>query len=118
MQTTKIFNFKKPEYGDQARPDPFNENFEKVEEAIADITYFMDKYSYTWTMQEAEDTGDLTIVVTLGEDCPVAASMTAVITEAENGDTTIDVTTVIDGVTSKSSHTINDAGGEGGVVNG
>lgn len=96
----------------------WNESFETLEKAVADITYFMDNYSYTWTMQEAEDTGDLTITVTLGEDCPVSASMTAVITEAENGDTTIDVTTVIDGVTTKSQHTINDAGGEGGVVNG
>lgn len=78
----------------------------------------MNTYSYTWTMQEAEDTGALTITVTLGEDCPKEATMTAVISEAENGDTTIDVTTVIDGETTKSSHTINDAGGEGGSNNG
>lgn len=78
----------------------------------------MNTYSYTWTMQEAEDTGDLTIVVTLGEDCPVSASMTAVISEGDSGETVVDVTTVIDGVTSKSQHTINDNGGEGGPING
>lgn len=94
-----------------------NGAFASIEKAVADITYFMNAYSYTWSMSEA-DTGALTITVTLGEDCPVSASMTAVISEAENGDTTIDVTTVIDGETSKSQHTINDNGGEGGVVNG
>lgn len=98
-------------------PELWNDGTDKLEKAVADITYFMNAYSYTWSMSEV-DTGALTITVTLGEDCPVSASMTAVISEAENGDTTIDVTTVIDGVTSKSSHTINDNGGEGGVVNG
>ena len=96
----------------------WNKSFETLERAVADITYFMDNYSYTWTMQEAEDTGDLAITVTLGEDCPVSASMTAVISEGDSGETVVDVTTVIDGVTSKSSHTINVNGGEGGVVNG
>lgn len=95
-----------------------NDNWDKLDAETQSFDDFMNTYSYTWTMQEAEDTGDLTITVTLGEDCPKEATMTAVIAEAENGDTTIDVTTVIDGVTSKSSHTINDAGGEGGVVNG
>lgn len=95
-----------------------NDNWDKLDVETQSFNDLMNAYSYTWTMQEAEDTGDLTITVTLGEDCPVSANMTAVITEAENGDTTIDVTTVIDGVTSKSSHTINDNGGEGGVVNG
>lgn len=98
-------------------PELWNDGTDKLEKAIADITYLMDNYSYTWSMSEA-DTGALTITVTLGEDCPKEATMTAVIAEAENGDTTIDVTTVIDGVTSKSSHTINDNGGEGGVVHG
>lgn len=99
-------------------PELWNGGTGKLEKAIADITYLMDNYSYTWTISESDDTGALTITVTLGDDCPKEATMTAVIAEAENGDTTIDVTTVIDGVTSKSSHTINDNGGEGGVVNG
>lgn len=94
-----------------------NDNWDKLDAETQSVDELMNAYSYTWTMQEA-DSGALTITVTLGEDCPVSASMTAVISEAENGDTTVDVTTVIDGVTSKSSHTINDAGGEGGVVNG
>lgn len=94
-----------------------NDNWDKLDDEAQSVDELMNTYSYTWTMQEA-DTGALTITVTLGEDCPKEATMTAVITEAENGDTTIDVTTVIDGVTSKSSHTINDNGGEGGVVHG
>lgn len=95
-----------------------NDNWDKLDAETQSVDELMNTYSYTWTMQEAEDTGALTITVTLGEDCPKEATMTAVITEAENGDTTIDVTAVIDGETSKSSHTINDNGGEGGVVNG
>lgn len=75
----------------------------------------MNTYSYTWTM-ESEDT--TTITVTLGEDCPVSASMTAVISEGDSGETVVDVTTVIDGVTTKSQHTINDNGGKGGPING
>lgn len=94
-----------------------NDNWDKLDDEAQSVDELMNTYSYTWTMQEA-DTGALTITVTLGEDCPVSASMTAVITEDENGDTTVDVTTVIDGVTSKSKHTINDNGGEGGPNNG
>ena len=94
-----------------------NDNWDKLDAETQSVDELMNTYSYTWSMSEA-DTGDLTITVTLGEDCPVSASMTAVIVEDENGDTTIDVTTVIDGVTSKSQHTINDAGGEGGPKNG
>ena len=94
-----------------------NDNWDKLDVETQSFNDLMNAYSYTWSMSEA-DSGVLTITVTLGEDCPQTATMTAVITEAENGDTTIDVTTVIDGVTSKSSHTINDNGGEGGVVHG
>lgn len=94
-----------------------NDNWDKLDVETQSFNDLMNAYSYTWSMSEA-DTGTLTITVTLGEDCPKEATMTTVISEAENGDTTIDVTTVIDGVTSKSSHTINDAGGEGGVING
>lgn len=114
---TKILNL--PQYlgNEYMQRQDWNEAFISIESAIADITYLMDNYGYTWSMSEA-DTGALTITVTIGADCPQTATMTAVITEAENGDTTIDVTTVIDGVTSKSSHTINDNGGEGGVVHG
>lgn len=94
-----------------------NDNWDKLDAETQSVNELMNTYSYTWTMSEA-DTGALTITVTLGEDCPVSASMTAVISEAENGDITVDVTTVIDGVTSKSQHTINDNGGEGGPNNG
>lgn len=94
-----------------------NDNWDKLDAETQSVDELMNTYSYTWSMSEA-DTGALTITVTLGEDCPVSASMTAVISEAENGDTSVDVTTVIDGVTTKSQHTINDNGGEGGVVNG
>lgn len=94
-----------------------NDNWDKLDAETQSVDELMNTYSYTWTMSEA-DTGALTITVTLGEDCPKEATMTAVISEAENGDTTIDVTTVIDGETTKSSHTINDAGGEGGSNNG
>ena len=94
-----------------------NDNWDKLDAEAQSADELMNTYSYTWTMSEA-DIGALMITVTLGEDCPKEATMTAVITEAENGDTTIDVTTVIDGETTKSRHTINDAGGEGGVVNG
>ena len=114
---TKILGL--PQYlgNEYMQRQDWNDAFVNIESAIADITYLMDNYGYTWSMSEA-DTGALTITVTIGADCPQTSTMTAVITEAENGDTTIDVTTVIDGVTTKSQHTINDAGGEGGVVNG
>lgn len=98
-------------------PELWNDGTDKLEKAVADITYFMNAYSYTWSMSEA-DTGALTITVTLGEDCPVSASMTAVISEGDSGETVVDVTTVIDGVTTKSQHTINDNGGKGGPING
>ena len=94
-----------------------NDNWDKLDAETQSVDELMNTYSYTWSMSEA-DNGALTITVTLGEDCPKEATLTAIISEAENGDTTIDVTTVIDGETTKSSHTINDAGGEGGVVNG
>lgn len=94
-----------------------NDNWDKLDAETQSVDELMNTYSYTWSMSEA-DNGALTITVTLGEDCPKEATLTAIISEAENGDTTIDVTTVIDGETTKSSHTINDAGGEGGAVNG
>lgn len=94
-----------------------NDNWDKLDAETQSVDELMDTYSYTWSMSEA-DTGALTIVVTLGEDCPVTASMTAVISEGDSGETVVDVTTVIDGITSKSQHTINDNGGEGGPNNG
>lgn len=122
---TEHFNFAKPRLTDgPPNIEVVTDNFDPIDSLlyehdviIKDFTYYQDTYGYSFTNVIGED-GSTTITVTLDDTSPVEGTMTVVITEAENGDTTIDVTTVIDGVTSKSSHTINDAGGEGGVVNG
>lgn len=95
-----------------------NGAFSNIEKAVATFDYLSSTYGYTWTQTDSEETGATTIVVTLGSTSPVTGTLTAVISENEQGETVAEVTTTIDGVTSKSSHTINDTGGEGGVVNG
>lgn len=72
MQTTKIFNFKKPEYGDQAKPDPFNENFEKVEEAIANFDFLCDRYGYSFTKENNDNNTVYNFAIT--GDCPYTAT--------------------------------------------
>lgn len=74
MQTTKIFNFKKPEYGDQARPDPFNENFDKVEEAIASFDFLCDRYGYNLNIDKS--TENTVFAYAVKEGCPYEATKT------------------------------------------
>lgn len=74
MQTTKIFNFKKPEYGDQARPDPFNENFDTVEEAIASFDFLCDRYGYTLNIDKS--TENTVFAYAVKEGCPYEATKT------------------------------------------
>lgn len=120
MKTTPIFGLKVPEPADYADLTEWWGGESKTLEAeLGDISYLMDTYPYTWTMQEDAATGALTITVTLGSDCPVTASMTAVIADdAATGETTVEVTTTIDGTTTTATHTIGDDGGEGGQNNG
>lgn len=118
MNTSEILGLNLPQDSDPSAVGPLNENFLALEEAVATFDYLSSTYGYTYTQSDSEEEGTTTIAVTLDSSSPVTGTLTAVISESEDGDTVVDVTTVLDGVTSKSSHTINDAGGEGGVVNG
>lgn len=90
----------------------------QMPKALLDFDYYMNIYDYSWTMSESEETGATTIVVTLGSTSPVTGTLTAVISENEQEETVIDVTTVLDGVTTNYTHTLSDEGGEGGPDNG
>ena len=104
--------------GDYMQNEDWNTAWTATEKAIRSISYLMDTYTYSWTLNTSEDTGATTIAVTLGADCPRAASMTAVITPSEDGGASIAVTTTIDGETLEAEHTITAEGGEGGNSNG
>ncbi len=95
-----------------------NGAFSNIEKAVATFDYLSSTYGYTWTQTDSEETGATTIVVTLGSTSPVTGTLTAVISENEQGETVIDVTTVLDGVTTNYTHTLSDEGGEGGPDNG
>ena len=99
-------------------PEWQNPNAQAVEKAVATFDYLSSTYGYTWTQTDSEETGATTIVVTLGSTSPVTGTLTAIISENEQGETVIDVTTVLDGVTTNYTHTLSDEGGEGGVVHG
>lgn len=103
---------------DYMQNEDWNAAWTTTEKAIRSMTYLMDTYSYTWTMDESEETGETTITVTMGSDCPRTATMTAVISENEQGETVAEVTTTIDGEIVNGTHTIGDEGGEGGPDNG
>lgn len=84
----------------------------------AEFSALMEKYGYSYTMEEDEETGDITIPVTIAEGYDGTATLTAVISEdLESGDITISVTTTIDGVTRKMKHVLTDTTGEGGIDN-
>lgn len=95
-----------------------NGAFSNIEKAVATFDYLSSTYGYTWTQTDSEEIGAITITVTLGSTSPVTGTQTAVISESEDGDTVIDVTTVLDGVTTNYTHTLSDEGGEGGIYNG
>ena len=90
----------------------------QIPKSLLDFDYYMNLYGYTYTQTDDEEAGTTTIAVTLDSSSPVTGTLTAVISESEDGDTVIDVTTVLDGVTTKYQHTLNDEGGEGGIYNG
>ena len=96
----------------------WNTAFATLEEAIATFDYLSSTYGYTYTQTDSDTDGTTTIAVTLDSSSPVAGTLTAVISENEQEETVIDVTTVLDGVTTKYQHTLNDEGGEGGIYNG
>lgn len=84
----------------------------------AEFSALMEKYGYSYTMEEDTESGDMTIAVAIAEAYDGTATMEAVVSEDEtSGDITISVTTVIDGVTKKASHTFGDTEGQGGPVN-
>lgn len=84
----------------------------------AEFSALMEKYGYSYTMEEDTESGDMTIAVAIAEAYDGTATMEAVVSEDEtSGDITISVTTVIDGVTKKASHTFGDTEGQGGLVN-
>lgn len=88
----------------------------QIPKSLLDFDYYMNIYGYTYTQS---DNGEgTTIAVTLDSSSPVTGTLTAVISEGEGGNTVIDVTTVLGGVTTKYKHTLNDEGGEGGIYNG
>lgn len=99
-------------------PEWQNPNAQAVEKAVATFDYLASTYGYTYTQSDSEETGATTIVVTLGSTSPVAGTLTAVISENEQGETVAEVTTTIDGETVNGTHTIGDEGGEGGPDNG
>ena len=96
--------------------DQMLKTLEETPKSLLDFDYYMNLYGYTYTQS---DNGEgTTIVVTLDSSSPVTGTQTVVISESEDGDTMIDVTTVLGGVTTKYKHTLNDEGGEGGIYNG
>lgn len=97
--------------------EDWNADFLKINDAVSSISYLMDNYAYTWTMGD-NDSGNMEIAVTMGEDCPVSASMTAEFEETESGGMTITVAVTIRNTTVTGTHTIGDNGGNGGYVNG
>lgn len=113
MQTTKIFNFKKPEYGDQANPDPFNENFDKTESILAVIDLLASTYGYDISISESGNT--TTTTLTIKSTSPVTASRKTVET-VNDGSTTYVVTVTIDGVSETMTHTIGTTTGSGVVA--
>ena len=118
MNTSEILGLNLPQNSDPSAVGPLNENFLALEKAVATIDYLSSTYGYTYTQSDNEETDATTIVVTLGSTSPVTGTLTAVISENEQEETVIDVTTVLDGVTTNYTHTLSDEGGEGGVVNG
>ena len=90
----------------------------QIPKSLLDFDYYMNLYGYTWTQTDNEEAGTTTIAVTLDSSSPVTGTQTAVISENEQEESVIDVTTVLDGVTTKYQHTLNDEGGEGGIYNG
>lgn len=98
--------------------DTIDETLKTIAEGPQDFDYYMNLYGYTYTQSDSEENGTTTIAVTLDSSSPVTGTQTAVISENEGGDTVIDVTTVLGGVTTKYKHTLNDEGGEGGIYNG
>lgn len=95
----------------------WNEGFQDIEKAIGSISYLMDTYDYTWTMSD-NGSGNMEITVTVDEECPYSASMTAEFVEGEGRALTVTVKVTIEGETITGTHTIGDNGGNGGYTNG
>lgn len=97
--------------------EDMNTAFASIEDMLAEFGTIIDKDGYSYAMTEDDEDGTMEIVVTAGSGSGHIATLTAVIGENESGATTVDVTTVIDGVTKKASHTFGDTEGQGGPVN-
>lgn len=118
MNTSEILGLNLPQDSDPSAVGPLNENFLALEKAVATFDYLSSTYGYTYTQSDNDEAGTTTIVVTLSSESPVTGTQTAVISENEQEETVIDVTTVLDGVTTNYTHTLSDEGGEGGPDNG
>lgn len=120
---TEHYNFAKPRLTDgPPNIEVVTDNFDPIDSLlyehdviIKDFTYYQDTYGYSFTNVIGED-GSITITVTLDDTSPVEGNMTAVIDKSDSGDYVITVTTVLDGKTTKSKHTLNQATGQGGIM--
>lgn len=120
---TEHFNFAKPRLTDgPPNIEVVTDNFDPIDSLlyehdviIKDFTYYQDTYGYSFTNVIGED-GSITITVTLDDTSPVEGTMTADIDRSDSGDYVITVTTVLDGKTTKSEHTLNQAAGQGGII--
>lgn len=120
---TEHYNFAKPRLTDgPPNIEVVTDNFDPIDSLlyehdviIKDFTYYQDTYGYSFTNVIGED-GSITITVTLNNTSPVEGTMTAIIDKSDSGDYVITVTTVLDGKTTTSEHTLNQASGQGGII--
>ena len=94
-----------------------NAAFASIEDMLAGFETLIDEDGYTYEMTEDEEAGTMQIVVTAGSGSGHTATLTAVIGENESGATTVDVTTVIDGVAKQASHVLGETEGQGVIDN-
>ena len=120
---TEHYNFAKPRLTDgPPNIEVVTDNFDPIDSLlyehdviIKDFTYYQDTYGYSFTNVIGEN-GSITITVTLDDASPIEGIMTAVIDNNDSGDYVITVTTVLDGKTTKSKHTLNQTAGQGGII--
>ena len=93
----------------------WNEAWNKIEAALADFDYIINKYGYTFATTAAS--GVTTMTVTAKDTSPAEASLVAEISQAD-GQTVIDLTTTIGETVTKARHALNSQNGEGGPING
>lgn len=95
-----------------------NDNWDKIDKALTLFDKLMEKYGYTKRKAPDAVKGTKTITVTIGEKCPVAASLVAVFSKV-SGDTVVEVTTTIGDNVEKMKHTMSkDGTGKGEKLNG